>query len=128
MTLAEIRDFFAGDAYALGLSGVTIDALTEDGARCSMPLTASHLNAQGFAQGGAIFTLCDTTFAVAANAGGPPTVSTGASIAYLRPGTGDRLTAEAKLISRQRSTGRSSSVIKPSFSSRFTVSMEAPVK
>lgn len=104
MTLEEIRAFFAGDTFALKRAGITIDALTENGARLSLPVTPDVLNAQGFVQGGAIFTLCDTAFAVAANAVCAPTVSTGASISYLRPGTGPCLTAEAELISRQRSS------------------------
>lgn len=74
-TLEESRAFFADDRFAMEACGITIDEVTEDGARCSMPLTPLHLNAGGVAQGGAVYTLCDTTFAVAANAGGVMTVS-----------------------------------------------------
>ena len=84
--------------------GITIDEVTEDGARCSMPLTPMHLNAGGVAQGGAVYTLCDTTFAVAANAGGILTVSQCADMHYLRPGAGERLHAEASCVSAGRST------------------------
>ena len=69
-TLEESRDFFAADRFAMEACGITIDEVTQQGARCSMPLTPMHLNAGGVAQGGAVYTLCDTTFAVAANAGG----------------------------------------------------------
>jgi acyl-CoA thioesterase len=78
--------------------------VTEDSARCSMPLTPMHLNAGGVAQGGAVYTLCDTTFAVAANAGGILTVSQCADMHYLRPGAGERLYAEASCVSAGRST------------------------
>ena len=49
-----------------------------------MPLTPLHLNAGGVAQGGAVYTLCDTTFAVAATRG-VMTVSQCADMHYLRP-------------------------------------------
>ena len=84
-TLEESRAFFAADRFAMEACGITIDEVTEDGARCSMPLTPMHLNAGGVAQGGAVYTLCDTTFAVAANAGGILTVSQCADMHYLRP-------------------------------------------
>ena len=52
----------------------------------------------------AVYTLCDTTFAVAANAGGILTVSQCADMHYLRPGAGERLYAEASCVSAGRST------------------------
>jgi len=56
------------------------------------------------AQGGAIFTLADICFTVAANANEPMTVSHSAEIHYLRPGTGSCLYAEASRISEGRTT------------------------
>ena len=103
-TLEESRSFFAGDIFALEQCGITIDAVDETSAHCSMPITDKHMNANHVAQGGAIFTLCDLCFAVAANAGGVLTVSQSAQIHYLRPGTGERLYAEAACISEGRST------------------------
>ena len=103
-TLEESRDFFAADRFAMEACGITIDEVTQQGARCSMPLTPMHLNAGGVAQGGAVYTLCDTTFAVAANACGTLTVSQCADMHYLRPGTGERLFAEAICVSAGRST------------------------
>ena len=103
-TLEEIRVFFAADRFAMEQCGITIDAVDETSAACSMPLTPKHLNADGVAQGGAIFTLCDLCFAAAANAGGVLTVSQGADIHYLRPGTGERLYAVATCINAGRTT------------------------
>lgn len=103
-TVEESRAFFAGDAFAMDKCGIVIDEVSEHGAVCSMPLTPAHMNAGGVAQGGAIFTLCDLTFAVASNARGGMTVSLNASISYLRPGAGERLTAEAVEVSSGRST------------------------
>jgi len=103
-TLEELRAFFAADTFAMEQCGITIDAVDETSASCSMLITPKHLNAGGVAQGGAIFTLCDLCFAAAANAGGVHTVSQSADIHYLRPGTGDRLYAEAVCLSSGRST------------------------
>lgn len=103
-TLEEMRAFFAADHFAMEQCGITVDAVDENGACCSMPITEKHLNAGNVAQGGAIFTLCDLCFAAAANAGGVHTVSQSADIHYLRPGTGDRLYAQAQCISAGRTT------------------------
>ena len=103
-TLEELRAFFAADTFAMEQCGITIDAVDETSASCSMPITEKHLNAGGVAQGGSIFTLCDLCFAAAANAGGVHTVSQSADIHYLRPGTGDRLYAVASCINAGRTT------------------------
>ena len=51
-------------------------------------------------QGGAIFALCDLAFAGVANALNERTVAQGASISYLRPGSGSELVATARMIRR----------------------------
>lgn len=103
-TVEELKAFFAKDTFALETCGIIIDEVSEHGARCSMPITPRHLNAGGVAQGGAIATLCDFVFAVAANAHGILTVSLNASVSFLKPGTGDRLYAEAREVSVGRTT------------------------
>lgn len=95
MTLEELRAFFANDRFATALCGIEVEDARDGYARCGMTLTPEHRNANGYAQGGAIFTLCDTTFAVAANAGEVSTVSLGSQITFCKPGTGSRLTAVA---------------------------------
>jgi len=104
MNLAGLRAMFAKDVFATGLCGITIDEVTPSGARCSMPVTEKHMNSNGVVQGGAVYTLCDTAFAVAANAGGRLTVSRSADITYVKPGKGTRLYAEAELVSSGKST------------------------
>lgn len=103
-TLDEANAFFAKDLYALKQSAITIENVSEEGATCLMSVTPLQRNANGFAQGGAIFTLCDFAFAVAANASGTPTVSQTCSISYLRPGAGARLTAIARIVNESRQT------------------------
>lgn len=100
MNLEEARAFFSKDAFATNLCGIRIDEITPTGAKCSMPITPLHLNSNGTVQGGAIFTLCDTAFSAAANAGDRLTVSRSADITYVKPGRGDCLFAEVEQISR----------------------------
>ena len=56
-------------------------------------------------QGGAIYTLCDTAFAVAANAGKARMVNRSAEITYLKPGRGAVLYARAKCVAQGGSMG-----------------------
>jgi acyl-CoA thioesterase len=65
--LEEARKIFAQDKYATVASGIEIEEVKEDYARCSMKLTDIHRNAFGGVMGGAIYTLADFTFAVASN-------------------------------------------------------------
>ena len=104
-TLEEIRGFLKEDHFAFDLCGITIDAVGDGTARCSMKLEEKHLNANGVAQGGAIFTLADICFTVAANSAGGVMVSQSADIHYLRPGTGSWLYAEAERVHEGRMTG-----------------------
>ena len=56
--LAEAREEFAGDRFAMG-TGVRIEEVGDRYAKCSLQLTSRHLNAAGQTMGGAIFTLAD---------------------------------------------------------------------
>ena len=103
-TLEEMRAIFDTDHFATDACGIRIDEVSETGARCSMPITPRHLNSNGTVQGGAIFTLCDTAFSVAVNAGGRLAVSRSADITYVRPGRGECLYAEAEELARGGST------------------------
>ena len=66
-TLEEARKIFSKDLYATELSGIEIDDIGKDYAKCSMKLTEKHKNAYGGIMGGAIYTLADFAFAVASN-------------------------------------------------------------
>jgi acyl-CoA thioesterase len=110
--LEKIRSFFAADRFAAG-AGITIDDVREDGEGgsrvvCGMEISASHRNAGGGVQGGAIFTLADLAFAVHSNldmlqgADVGITVGQSCSISYLRAARGGRLIAESACLSRGR--------------------------
>lgn len=101
----QARDYFQGDRFALE-NGITIDALSYAGAVCSFEIGDRHRNAEGGVMGGAIFTLIDLAFAVAANNVHRPTVAQQVSVSFLSGSRGHVLTARATC----RKDGRSSCV------------------
>lgn len=94
-----LKKFFTKDKY-VALSGITIDEVDEDSAVVSVQLGEKHCNANGFAQGGLIYTLADFAFAVLSNYKHPATVTQCGNISYLRPATGEKLTATAREVER----------------------------
>ena len=102
--LEKARAYFAGDLYATETTGIVIEAAAEHYAKCSLTLTKAHCNALGRPMGGAIFTLADFAFAVAANLCPPGSVSLTSQITYLAPARGAVLTAEAHMIKSGRTT------------------------
>ena len=96
--LEEAREFFAKDKYATEATGIEIEEIGKNYAKCSLKLTDIHKNAVGHVMGGVMFTLADFVFAVSTNFDGPMTVSTVAQISYLNSPKGDVLFGESKLI------------------------------
>ena len=96
-SLEELKEYFEGDRYAIE-NGAEILSVSEEGAKCTMALSPHHRNARGAVMGGAIFTLADFAFAVAANAEEIPTVTLTSEIHYLATAKGDRLYATAHCI------------------------------
>lgn len=96
--LEEARSMFMKDTYAMVTTGIEIDEVGDRYARCSLHLDERHKNATGQVMGGALYTLADFTFAVAANFKQPLTVTTVSQISYLGPVKGDVIYGESKLI------------------------------
>lgn len=98
-TLEEIRERFAADRFATQAAGAEIVEARPGWAVCRMALRPEHLNANGVPMGGAVFTLADFAFAVAANAFAEgATVAQQVSITFLAAAKGSSLTAEAKCL------------------------------
>ncbi len=89
---------FSKDNYAISTTGVKIDYADVNYAKCSLEVNDRHSNIYGFVMGGAIFTLADCTFGVAANVDASSTVTLSSTINYLSPTKGPKLFAEAKCI------------------------------
>ncbi len=108
--MEEIRDLewarktFANDRFATDAAGVVIEEAGDKICRCSMKITPIHKNAAGGVMGGAIFTLADLTFAVAANFGGRMTVSISSNISFIGVCKGSVLYSEAHCVKSGRST------------------------
>ncbi len=86
-------------AHELGMS---IDHADVGAATVSMTVEASMCNGLGVCHGGILFTLADTAMAHASNAGDERSLSTTATIEWLRSaGVGDRLTATSEVVDRR---------------------------
>jgi acyl-CoA thioesterase len=101
--LERVREYFKNDLYATEQTGAVIEAVGKNYAKCSLTLRREHRNAMGGVMGGVYFTLADFTFAIAANADNPPTVSVSGQITYLGTAKGERLIAEARCLHAGRS-------------------------
>lgn len=97
--LEEARNFFEKDIYATQTTGIEIDAVGKNYAKCSFKIEDKHRNAVGQVMGGAIYTLADFVFAVATNfEEKTPTVTTVSQISYLGIAKGDVLVGESRLV------------------------------
>ena len=86
-------------AHELGMS---IDHADLGTASVSMTVTEERCNGLGVCHGGILFTLADTAMAHASNAGDERTLSTTATIEWLRSAhVGDRLTATSGVVDRR---------------------------
>ena len=102
--LEKAREFFGQDFYATKATGIVIEEVGDNFARCSFDITRNHQNAYGGVMGGATFTLADYTFAVASNFNQPHTVSVTSQINYIGMAKGKKLIAEANCIKDGRTT------------------------
>ena len=96
LKLAQER--FGNDVYATKTTGIEIVDVDYDYAKCQMKINSRHCNAMGAVMGGAIYTLADFAFAIAANMHELNTVSLSSNIVFMGQPKGDTLIAEAKPI------------------------------
>jgi acyl-CoA thioesterase len=86
-TVKRQIEAFDRSAFAL-LLGMQVTEARDGYARVTMPCSGKN-NAHGVAHGGAIFSLADHAFGVAANCNGIDRVAVSVHIQYLVPATGD---------------------------------------
>ncbi|MBQ7897278.1 MAG: PaaI family thioesterase [Clostridia bacterium] len=97
--LEKVREFFKGDVYATLSTGAVIEEIGEKWAKCSLTLDSRHKNAANQVMGGAIFTLADFTFAVAANRPDSPiTVTVSTNISFMGTVKGNKIVSETRLL------------------------------
>lgn len=103
--IEKIRERFSADRFAVQAAGAVIDLAEPGHAVCSMALKPIHLNSNSVPMGGAIFTLADFAFAVAANAySNGVTVTQQVSVEFLAASRGSTLIAEARCMRQGRSS------------------------
>jgi acyl-CoA thioesterase len=94
------------DRASTQLLGMHVVEMSEGHAVVTMVVRDDMANGHGIAHGGLVFTLADTAFAMACNAEGSVTVSSGAEITYYSPTwVGQELTATAQLRSMRGRSG-----------------------
>ncbi len=95
--LTHVRRMWADDAASalLGMEAVTVEV---DHAVVRMTVGEHMVNGHDVAHGGYLFTLADSTFALACNSRGVLTVAAGADISFVTSARlGDVLVAEARV-------------------------------
>lgn len=98
--LTHVRAMWAGDRASAGLGIECLD-VTHDGALgaavARMPVTEAMVNGHDICHGGFIFSLADSAFALACNAGGRLTVASACDITFVTVARrGDVLVAAAR--------------------------------
>lgn len=97
--MEKIKKFFKKDKFAEYV-GIELLEVEKGKAKTRMEINENHLNGIGTVHGGALFTLADFTFAVAANSYGNVTVAINANISFMKAAKSGYLFAEAREISR----------------------------
>ncbi|RDW12585.1 hydroxyphenylacetyl-CoA thioesterase PaaI [Paracoccus thiocyanatus] len=110
MTAQELAEASAqamwNDDSASQRLGMSLDHIAPGQATLSMTVTEAMSNGHGNCHGGYIFTLADSAFAFACNSYNQLAVAQHCSISYLLPvRIGDRLTAQAREVSRRGRSG-----------------------
>lgn len=88
--MEEVLKLFDNDRFAK-LLGIKVLEVKQGYASCSMLVTNNLLNGKDIVQGGALFTLCDFTMAIAANSRGQVSFTVNSSITYLKGTVADTL-------------------------------------
>lgn len=96
--MEKILKFFENDRFA-DLSNIEVVSISPGKATTTMEVEEMHLNGVGTVHGGALFTLADFTFALAANSHGIVTVAINANISYFKAVNSGVLRAEARELS-----------------------------
>jgi acyl-CoA thioesterase len=95
----DIKEFLKNDRFASFL-GIELLEASNRKAKAKLEIKEEHLNAINVAQGGAIFSLADFTFAAASNSYGRVAVAINANISFVKAAGKGVLYAEAFEVSK----------------------------
>jgi acyl-CoA thioesterase len=93
--MKEIKQFFSNEDQFARHSGIELLDVRAGWAKSCMKIETFHLNGAKTVHGGAIFTLADFTFAVAANSHGTLAMGINTSVSFVKAATTGTLFAEA---------------------------------
>lgn len=96
-----IKEFSENDRFAKTL-GIELIEVSKGSAKAKMKIKDIHLNSVNTVHGGAIFTLADFAFAIAANTHGNIAVALNVNISFLKAVSEGTLIAEAEEVSINR--------------------------
>lgn len=99
--IEKLKKFFEGDTFAHSL-GIVIEKGSDGVGECSMQKRSDLMNANDVLQGGALYTLADFTFAVAAASTGKLCVTSTVSASYIKPAKGNSFRAVASPVNLGR--------------------------
>lgn len=103
--MQKIRDFFSNNDHFARHCGIELLEATPGAAKAKMVIQPFHLNGAGTVHGGAIFSLADFTFAVAANNHGQLSLAINTSTTFIKAARKGILYAEANELSINRRLG-----------------------
>ena len=89
-TAEAVREQMYGQDRAAQALGITVEAIGPGSAVCRMAVREDMLNGHATCHGGLIFTLADTAFAYACNAGNRATVALACQISFIAPARAGR--------------------------------------
>lgn len=95
--------YIAEDRFANNL-GIELIEIAPEFSRCELEINENHINGLGSLHGAVIFSLADIAFAAACNTVNA-SIGVQAEIKYLKKPEGNRLIAEAKLVSTSNKIG-----------------------
>ena len=98
------RERMMADKFICNLLGVELVDAGVGTARAELTVKPEHMNGVGVCQGGVLFSLADFAFAAACNYAEEPVIGIEVSISYCKTVKSGKIVAEAKEISRTRST------------------------
>ena len=98
------RERMSADKFVCGVLGVELVEAGVGTARAELTVRPEHMNGVGVCQGGVLFSLADFAFAAACNYAEEPVIGLEVSISYCKTVKTGKIIAEAKEVSRTRST------------------------
>jgi acyl-CoA thioesterase len=94
MDLEKLKNYFQNDRFAAS-NGINLVEVRKGYCRAKLEIEERHLNAANVVQGGAIFTLADFAFALAANSQGQLALAINVNISFLKGKSSGTLYATA---------------------------------